>query len=238
MQVPPLCYKSNNADEKQEPEGVFPKVVSEMIKYVCGTLDCAHKRTIHKRHTHRHERTSPSHNHKRNKHDLKRNGRGHQRAAFKHTEHDHDKTRHGRKRNARDHGDAAYDGRKRSARDQDMTVLDQKTSAQNQTGAVLDFREETINIHNISKMLSVPHTEFTLPISMNPEKQVASEEWVFLPVVKVDGLAMVMRKPNRGEICAGKIGSSVLNCWPAFVMMFVTYCVFGLAVWNLVRRDG
>ena len=238
MQVPPLCYKSNNADEKQEPEGVFPKVLSGMIKYVCGTLDCGHKRTIHKRHTRRHERTSPSHNHKRNKHDLKRNGRGHQRAAFKHTEHGHDKTRHGRKRNARDHGDAAYDGRKRSARDQDMTVLDQKTSAQNQTGAVLDFREETINIHNISKMLSVPHSEFTLPISMNPEKQVASEEWVFLPVVKVDGLAMIMRKPNRGEIYAGKLGSSVLKCWPAFMMMFVTYCVFGLALWNLVRHDG
>ena len=200
-----------------------------MINYVCGTLDCGHKRNINKRHIH---------HHKRNKHDLKRNSRGHQRAAFKRTVHDHDKTRHGRMRKVRDHGDAAYDGRKRSARDRDRTVFDQKTSAQNQTGPILDFREETINIQNISKMLSVPHTEFTLPISMNPKKQVFSEERVFLPVVRVEGLAMIMRKPNFGEIYAGKLGSSVLKCWPAFVMMFVTYCVFGLAVWNLVRRDS
>lgn len=145
----------------------------------------------------------------------KRTVRGHKMIAHGHERigHGHKRTEHGHKRNVRGHD--------RTARDQTRTAL--------------VFREETATFYNITSTLSA-YTQMTLPIGMAPDRTFVREEWVFLPVVRVAGIAMlVIKKPNRGEMYAGKLRSSVLDHWPVFLMMFVLYCVFGLAVWNVEK---
>ena len=98
------------------------------------------------------------------------------------------------------------------------------------------FKEEKASIHNITSTLSA-HTQLNLPISMAPNMPFVREEWVFLPVVEVVGIAFLMRKPTIG-VYAKQLGTSVQQRWPLVLTMFVLYFVFGLAVWNAVSRHA
>ena len=97
---------------------------------------------------------------------------------------------------------------------------------------MINFKEENLTIRKLANSLS-DHNQLNLPISMAPHAPFDMEEYVFLPVLDVAGIAVLMRKPSSG-VYARFLGSAVLHRWPAVLMMFALHCVFGLAVWSVV----
>ena len=96
------------------------------------------------------------------------------------------------------------------------------------------FKEDNSNVQDISSTLS-EHIQLNLPIRMEPKVPFVGEGWAFLPVVEVAGFAFLTRKPST-DAYARQLGSSVLYCWPAFVMMSVMYLTFGFAIWPVVCK--
>ncbi|KAJ7376073.1 hypothetical protein OS493_037078 [Desmophyllum pertusum] len=96
------------------------------------------------------------------------------------------------------------------------------------------FKEDNSNVQDSSSTLS-EHIQLNLPIRMEPKVPFVGEGWAFLPVVEVAGFAFLTRKPST-DAYARQLGSSVLYCWPAFVMLFVMYFAFGLTVWTVERN--
>ena len=94
------------------------------------------------------------------------------------------------------------------------------------------FREEKLAIRKLANSAS-DHNQLNLPISMEPHVPFDREEYVFLPVLEVAGIAVLMRKPSSG-VYALYLGSAVLHRWPVVLMMFALHCVFGLAMWSVV----
>lgn len=93
------------------------------------------------------------------------------------------------------------------------------------------FRERS-SVQNMIGALS-EHHQLSLPTSLKPKMPHEGEGWVFLPLVEVSGFAFLTRKPSV-DAYARFLASSVMVRWPAFVMMFVMYFTFGLAVWTVV----
>lgn len=105
------------------------------------------------------------------------------------------------------------------------------TCHENKTIKII-YQEESSSVQNMIGTVN-EYPQINLPITVKPRMPSAGEGRVFLPVVEVAGFAFLTRKP-RTDAYARYLASSVLVRWPVFVMMFVMFVTFGLAVWTVV----
>lgn len=106
------------------------------------------------------------------------------------------------------------------------------TCHENKTTKII-YHEESSSVQNMISTVN-EDLQINLPITVKPGMPSTGEGWVFLPVVEVAGFAFLTRKPST-DAYARYLASSVLVRWPVFVMMFVMFVTFGLAVWTVVR---
>jgi len=106
------------------------------------------------------------------------------------------------------------------------------TCHENKTTKII-YHEESSSVQNMISTVN-EDLQINLPITVKPGMPSAGEGWVFLPVVEVAGFAFLTRKPST-DAYARYLASSVLVRWPVFVMMFVMFVTFGLAVWTVEK---
>ena len=94
------------------------------------------------------------------------------------------------------------------------------------------YRQQNNSLQALTSSMTA-HVQLYLPISMVPRMPFEMPEWAFLPMVEVAGLAVITRKIST-EVYSSKLGSSLLERWPVFVVLFVLYVTIGIVVWTLV----
>jgi len=106
------------------------------------------------------------------------------------------------------------------------------TCHENKTTKII-YHEESSSVQNMISTVN-EDLQINLPITVKPGMPSTGEGWVFLPVVEVAGFAFLTRKPST-DAYARYLASSVLVRWPVFVMMFLMFVTFGLAVWTVEK---